>query len=553
MVYLTITFLSFLFTIFLTPYYIDFLKKRGIVDKPDEDRRVNKEPVPRMGGLIIYAVVLTIVFAFYNNIYTVKYFLTGSLIIFIIGIVDDLKPQRWYVKFFFQSLAAVFIILFLSYHNYSEIQFWGIHIPSVLDKIIIFFFIVGSINAFNLLDGLDGLTTGLTLITASLCLMIGLTGNIIFLPVVASVLVGSSLGFLKFNANPAQIFLGDSGSLTLGYFTTAALLVASGEVNNHVIDLAFPIIVLAVPLFDTIRVMIARVRKRVNPFLPDKNHIHHLILGKNIRHKTSVFILHGFIIVFTLIGLYYVMISKAVASIFFIVMLLIFTFTPAIISFIIKKDHLLFYGRSIKGLPEIFIRIYKNYLVPLVSIAALGFMCLLLVNDTILKSKLNIFFLLFIFLTILYSTINYKKKRQYAEVIVLLNLILFFIITGLNGTFYNLYHITGTFVININQIFILILFPIIIFYLFFRDRMEIVRGQFLTGIDLIIVLAIGFVLVSFQFIKIENAYQISDTLLRSFLLYLLYKIVIRCFPKLHISLYFSSFIIAVIAISKSLF
>jgi UDP-GlcNAc:undecaprenyl-phosphate GlcNAc-1-phosphate transferase len=553
MVYLTITFLSFLFTIFFTPYYIDFLKRKGIVDKPDSDRRVNTEPIPRMGGLIIYAVLLVIVFAFYGDVYIVKYFITGSLIIFIIGLIDDLKPQRWFVKFAFQSVAAVFVILFLSYNNYSEIQFLGIKIPVVFDKIILFFFIVGSINAFNLLDGLDGLTTGLTLIVASLCLIIGLAGDFIFLPVAAAALIGSSLGFLKFNANPAQIFLGDTGSLTFGYFTTAAILTAAGEVNNHVIDLAFPIIVLAVPLFDTLRVMTSRIMKRVNPFLPDHNHIHHIILGKNIRHKTSVFIIQGFILIFTMIGLIYVMESKFTGFILFILMLILFISAPAIIGFIIKKDHLLFYGRSIKRFPEFLINIYKKHIIPFISIAVTVFMFLLMMNESVLKSKFNLFFLIFIFLTIVYSLLNYSKKRRYSEVIVLINLILFFIITGLNGTFYNLYHITASFAININQLFILVLFPIIIFYLFFRDRMEIEHGQFLTGVDLIIALTIGFVLVSFQFIEITDGYKISDTLLRSYLIYLLYKIVIRCFPKLQVSLYFSSFIITIMALSKSLF
>jgi UDP-GlcNAc:undecaprenyl-phosphate GlcNAc-1-phosphate transferase len=506
-----------------------------------------------MGGLIIYVVVILVVSFFYNDVFNVKYFLAGSAVIFLIGFIDDLQPQRWYIKFVFQSISAVFIILFLNYHNYSGIQLFGEQLPEFLDKIILFFFIVGSINAFNLLDGLDGLTTGLTLIVSSLCLLIGLTGNFVFLPVLAAALVGSSLGFLKFNANPAQIFLGDTGSLTLGYFATASLLAAAGEVNYNFIDLAFPGIVLAVPLIDTLRVMILRLRKRVNPFLADKNHIHHIILSQNIRHKTSVFILHGLVIVFALIGLYYVMISKAIGTIAFFLMLLIFINTPKIVRFIIKKDHLLFYGRSIKKFPEILIRIYKNYLVPIVSLVAVLFMFSLMTNETILNSRLNIFIMIFIFLTVLYSLINFKKRKRFAEVIVLINIILFFIITGLNGTFYNLYHIAGNYAININQIFILILFPTIIFYLFFRDRMETVRGQFLTGVDLIIAMVIGFVLVSFQFIEIKNAYIISDTLLRSYLLYLLYKIVIRCFPKLHISLYFSSFIIAVIALSKSLF
>jgi len=523
------------------------------VDMPDDDRRVNIEPIPRMGGLIIYAVVIVLTIAFYAKVFSISYFLIGSFIIFLVGFIDDIKPQKWYIKFLFQAGTAVFMIFFLHNHGYQEIQVLGIKLPFIIDKIILFFFIVGSINAFNLLDGLDGLTTGLTLIVVSLCFIVGLSGNFIFLPLLSALLIGSSLGFLKFNAYPAQIFLGDTGSLILGYFSTAALLATAGEVNKHNIDLLFPIIVLAVPLFDTIRVLTARLRRRVNPFLPDTNHIHHLILSKKIRHKTSVFIILGFVIVFALIGLYYAKDSQTIAILFFAVMLIIFMNAPVIIEFIIRKEHLLFYGRSIKKLPVIFINIYKNYLLPIVSISVIGFLILYLFSETIVSNKIYMFFIGFILLTIIYSLINLKKRHQYADIIVLLNIILFFFITGSGGSFYKLYRFPIIQAININQIFLIVLFPMIIFYTLFRDRLETVRELFFTGIDLIIALVIGFVLVSFQVIELENAYKISDILLRSFLIYLLYKIVIRCFPKLQISLYFSTFLIAIIAITKSLF
>lgn len=522
------------------------------MDMPDDDRRVNVEPIPRMGGLIIYAVVILITVAFYSKIFSVKYFFIGSFIVFLVGFIDDIKPQKWFIKFLYQAVASLFLMLFLNSHGYQEINLLGIKLPFIIEKIILFFFIVGSINAFNLLDGLDGLTTGLTLIVTSLCLIVGLSSNFLFLPLLSAVLIGSSLGFLKFNAYPAQIFLGDTGSLTLGYFSTAALLITAGELNKNNIDLLFPIIVLAVPIFDTIRVMSARLQRRVNPFLPDTNHIHHLILSKKIRHKTSVFIIHGFVIVFALIGTYYAKDSRSIALILFTAMLIIFMNAPLIIEFIIRKEHLLFYGRSIKRLPVIFLNIYKNYLLPFVSLSLVIFTIFHLSNETIASNKMYMFFIGFIILTIMYSAINLKRRHKYSDVIVLLNIILFFIITGLNGSFYKLYKVPIIEVININQIFLIVLFPVIIFYILFRDRLEIARELFFTGIDLIIALVIGFVMVSFQVIELENAYKISDILLRSFLVYLLYKIVVRSFPKLQLLLYFSTFLIAIIAITKSL-
>ncbi len=117
--------------------------------------------------------------------------------------------------------------------------------------------------------------------------------------------MGSFIGFLKYNAFPAKIFLGDCGSLTLGFFLVTIVLISSTNTNTGNIDLTFSMILLATPVMDTLRVIVVRIRNRRNPFISDKSHIHHIILESNIQHKATVYILQGFSLLFVIIALYY--------------------------------------------------------------------------------------------------------------------------------------------------------------------------------------------------------------------------------------------------------
>ncbi len=564
MIYLIIVFLCFLITVVTTPYLIEYLVKKDIVDRPsEEERRIHTEPIPRMGGIIIFAVTIIITFAFYQDIYSKKYFLTGAFIIFALGLADDLKSIKWYHKFIVQSFAAIFLILSLTEHNFTVIQLLGFTILPGLNYLILFILIVGLFNSFNLLDGLDGLVTGLSLVIASTCFLLSLGQPFGFLPYLASAIIGTTLGFLKFNSNPARIFLGDSGSLILSYFVAGLVLTISGEVsinsaNNtkvltNTIDLTFVIIVFSVPLADTLRVMFLRIRKRKHPFLADNTHIHHILYSQRIRHKTVVMLIQLFSITFVLLAVYYATVSKTIALIIFVVLIIAFFFAKQIVEFIINKENLLNYGRMYKLIPQIFPEFYKKILLPIISLGVLVVFVLLLLNETSAYQQIYIYFLLLLIPSLFYSGISLRKNNYYAEMLVLINLILFFTVTGFNSFFYKLYPIPVINQINLNQIFIIILSGMIIFFALFKERISNLRQQYLTGSDLTLAVSILGIYIAVQFINLPDSYKISDTFLRSYLVFLIYKIIIAVKPKIHFLLYYLSFLVAVIAVLKSLF
>lgn len=564
MIYLIIAFLSFLITIVSTPYLISYLIKKDIVDRPNgEERHIHTEPIPRMGGIIIFAVVLIITFAFYQDIFSKKYFIAGAILAFTLGLVDDIRGLSWQIKFVVQSFIAVLLIKFLEVNKFYIIKYIGITLPPILDYVVLFILIVGLLNSFNLMDGLDGLVSGYTLIIASMCFMLSTGSPFTFRLYLSSAIIGTTLGFLKFNANPARIFLGDSGSLTLGYFISALVIIISGEVSastseitqgmSRSIDLGFIIIALAVPIADTIRVMLVRIHQRKNPFLADSNHLHHILYSQKLRHKTVVMLIHLFSIMFVLLAIYYAKVSKTTAFIIFILMLTTFFSVKQIVEFIIRKENLLSYGKLYKKIPTLFPKIYKNILLPLIALMLLILFVFLVFTEINRSQKLYAYFLLFLIPSLLYSGTNLRKKNYYAELLVLVNIIVFFIITGFNGFFYKLYPVPIIAQININQIFIITLAGMIIFFVLFKERIANIRQQFLTGTDLTIAVLILFIYLAVQIINLPESYKVSDTLLRSFLVFLFYKIVIATMPRFHFSLYYSSFVISVIAILKSLF
>lgn len=559
MQYLTISFLSFIFTVFITQFFIRFLTQRGIVDHPSgELRRMHEVPVPRLGGVVIFFVVMITTFIFYQDIWSRKYFLTGALIIFGIGVWDDLSPRKWYVKLIFQAAAAFFLILALTQHHFSIFTFGGYILPAGINYIILMLLIIGIINSFNLLDGLDGLVTGLTLITAAMCFLLSIGNQYKFLPVLSVALVGSTMGFLKFNAHPARIFLGDSGSLTLGYFVSCLLLIVSSRDDyllgagskgiNYEVDLLFVIIVLAVPIADTLRVMFLRIRKRKNPFIADSIHIHHIIYSKQIRHKTVVLMINTFTAVFALVGVYYLNTSKTTAVIIFIILLLLLLLAEMIIDTVIKKDNLLAFGRGFRLIPAFIPVMYKKFLVPVIGVSSVILLIFLLIKEIEKNQTYNLYFFLFLIPALVYTSLNLKKRKYYVDILIFLNFIIFFFITGLNGFFYKMYPVPYLTQVNLNQVYIFIFTIVIILFVLFKERIANHFEQFLSGVDLSIALSITFVFVMSHFLDISPIYKISDTLLRSFQLFLFYKIVITIHPKLHFILHFASFTISILAV-----
>jgi len=329
-----IFYLSLLLTVFITPLFIEYFSKHKIMDFPG-GRRINKYAVPRMGGIVIYLIAALSILGFCANLDELRFFIIGSILLLLVGIIDDITEVSYEKKFVIQFIAAFLLLFFLS-NTYTTINFFGLNIPSPFDKALLIIFIVGVINSINLYDGLDGLVTSFSLLVSFVTFYIGWQLNNQFLMILSASLIGSLLGFLKYNTFPARIFLGDTGSLTLGFFLITTVLLSSTNPVTKNIDLTFSVILLAVPVVDTLRVMAVRIMNLKNPFLPDLTHIHHIILGSEMNNKWTLSILQLFSVMFIGIALYYYASSDIYSIVLFAVLSIILLYIKRII-FISRK------------------------------------------------------------------------------------------------------------------------------------------------------------------------------------------------------------------------
>ena len=318
MQYLIILFATLVGTIFITPYFINIFTKVKIVDQPDGLRKLHSTPVPRLGGFLIFLVFLASLFIFYGDINSIRFYLFGAILIFALGAYDDLLGTGWLLKFFYQTVAAVFLMLFL-FPKFYSLQLFNIELSMIPSAIVLLVFIVGTINSFNLLDGLDGLVSGISLLVFILLFFVGLNLLDTFSLVVLASIIGCLIGFLKYNGYPARIFLGDSGSFLLGYLVVSSVLLLSINKHTNVLDLTFPIILLAVPIADTLKVMFERIFTGKHPFVADRTHIHHIVFSKNITHKTTVFIITIYSLIFAANAMVYRYYSEIFGILIFII------------------------------------------------------------------------------------------------------------------------------------------------------------------------------------------------------------------------------------------
>ncbi|MCS7243945.1 MAG: MraY family glycosyltransferase [Candidatus Calescibacterium sp.] len=311
--YIIIFTLSFLVVLFVTPVVIRVCKQYNIVDNPDE-RRIHKEPIPRLGGIsVIVSVIFSVLFFvmlilfFEPEFFKVKYFKYDFLqivgivfslfVITLVGIMDDLFQIDAKKKLLFQILCANVL-----YFTGSKITFlsnlgnYPVVIGDFLGYVLTILWIVGLTNAINLIDGMDGALAGIAAITSfTLGLLAVIQGQTV-LAVFVFALSGSLLGFLRYNFNPAKIFLGDTGSLFIGMFMSIVSLLGYFK-KATIISLLVPVIIFAIPIFDTLWAILRRIVKRQHIFQPDKEHIHHKLLQLGLNQKQAAFILY-FITIF---------------------------------------------------------------------------------------------------------------------------------------------------------------------------------------------------------------------------------------------------------------
>jgi len=275
---------------FATPRVIDFAIKVGALDAPDA-RKVHTKPIPRMGGLAIYAAFVLAVLASMYVSHEIMGLLVGGTVILIVGIIDDLKPLPARVKLLGQILAAAVLVMFDIRIEWLTNPFGDMLYVEYLSIPLTILWVVGLTNTVNLIDGLDGLAAGVSTIASVTILLVALQQNFWTVAVLTAALAGSALGFLQHNFNPAKIFMGDTGSMFLGYML-AAISILGAVKSAATIALIVPIVALGLPILDTAFAIIRRYMSGRPIFKPDKGHLHHRLLEMGLTQKQAVLLMY---------------------------------------------------------------------------------------------------------------------------------------------------------------------------------------------------------------------------------------------------------------------
>jgi UDP-GlcNAc:undecaprenyl-phosphate/decaprenyl-phosphate GlcNAc-1-phosphate transferase len=312
---------GFAVSVILTPIMRSIAPKLGFLDQPGH-RKVHSQPKPLLGGAAIFLSFVAIVFSnlfllvwLFNHqtqsdfwlirqLNTLAAYATGirfvmkellglmlgGCLLFTIGLIDDRFGMSPWIKLAGQMLAAVILYL-------AEIQIaLFINVP-VINFLLTFGWVVLITNSFNLLDNMDGLSGGVAMIAL---ILLGLStyflSEQVFMASISFVLAGCIAGFLKFNLNPSSIFMGDAGSLMLGYFVSALTIQStfyqSGTETATAWSVVMPFVILAVPIFDTVSVIIIRIKNKKPIYVGDKNHFSHRLVALGMSHRQAVFFIH---------------------------------------------------------------------------------------------------------------------------------------------------------------------------------------------------------------------------------------------------------------------
>ena len=294
--------LALIISLLLVPFVAKLAIKIGAVDKPNE-RKVHTKIMPRMGGLAIYLSFFAVLFLSHEMTMQHIGLLTGCTVLVLVGIIDDKTDMPAKIKLLGQILAACIVVAsgvrveFMT--NFILGGVFPLYVFSVPFTVL---WIVAITNAVNLIDGLDGLAAGTSIIAATTMAISGYATGQTEMASMALILIGASLGFLKYNFHPAKIFMGDTGSMFLGY-NLSVLAIMGFTKSFTVLSLVTPILVLAIPILDTLFAIIRRKMNNKPIFKPDKNHLHHCLLNYGFSHRNTVLIIYAVSAVLALCGL----------------------------------------------------------------------------------------------------------------------------------------------------------------------------------------------------------------------------------------------------------
>ncbi|MCU1301686.1 MAG: hypothetical protein JWQ87_1970 [Candidatus Sulfotelmatobacter sp.] len=310
-----IFFLSLLFSFVLTRYVRDFASRRGWVETPSQERHLHSSPLPRLGGVAIFisfslSMLAAALMARYlpslHSTFSLKTLVTilaPATLVFLLGVYDDLYTVGPYVKFAVQGIAAT--MLFMGGLRILNIPvLFGEHqLPWFVGLFFTILWVLAITNAFNLIDGLDGLAAGSALFSTLVAFVVTLLNGYSLVTVMTIALAGAILGFLRYNFNPATIFLGDSGSLFIG-FLLSALALAGAQKAPTIVAVAIPVVSFGLPILETSLSILRRLISGRPVFTADREHIHHKLLQHGLTHRQVVIVLYAVSAVFALLSLF---------------------------------------------------------------------------------------------------------------------------------------------------------------------------------------------------------------------------------------------------------
>lgn len=331
-------FTTFLFVACIVPFIRNIAIKVGAIDIP-RNRHIHSKAMPKMGGVAIFLGFLLGYMLFGTPSASMNAILIGSFIILLVGVVDDIVEIGPKTKFLGQLFAAS-IIAFYGKILMQDLSAFGFYIDfGIFAYPITIIFIVACINCMNFIDGLDGLSSG---ISSIYFLTIGIISTLRFQYglefVLTFVMLGSTLGFLTHNFHPATIFAGDSGSMFLGFMVSIIALL--GFKNVTLTSLIIPILILAIPILDTLFAIIRRTLKGESIAKGDRFHIHHQLLNRNFSQTTAVLTIYVVDALFAFASIVYVLKDRTLGYIIYGILLVIVVLFVAKTNVVFDKENL---------------------------------------------------------------------------------------------------------------------------------------------------------------------------------------------------------------------
>lgn len=318
-----IVLVTFISSVVLTPIVKRIAFHIGAVDRPDNKRKVHHHVMPSMGGLAIFLAFLLGYMLFAPKTTQMLSVLIGGFVIVLVGIIDDIKPLPPLVKLIGQIVAAC-IAVFYGNITFDDMRIFGVHFEfGLLAYPLAVLFIIAIINSINFADGLDGLAAGSSTIYFITIATIGYIMNKLggLDVILCLIMVGACLGFLVYNFSPASIFMGDTGSMFLGFII--AIIALLGFKTATITSLIIPLLVLFVPLLDTILAMSRRLIKGKNIGSADKEHLHHQLLKATKSTSKTVLLMYAINLLFSCVSIFYTLGDKKVSMVLYVLLLML--------------------------------------------------------------------------------------------------------------------------------------------------------------------------------------------------------------------------------------